>query len=401
MKNKFFRQRSFYAVFLSVTLSVLLVAGAAGAVTTISTNINTGGTLTVSSATKLNGNVNVGDATSGDNDRVYLYGTTTVIGTQALVFGSSSAASLSGQAAGSVYYDSASRVLRLYDGINWYPVASSTDAGGSLIITGANVVRFNNFNVGAMALGTSTADVYYGTDPGGRAVLTLQATTTGSVPLRIFTASSTQTGNLFEIYANGAEVFAIDGYTGNASSTGSWTIGNYSTGISVLSVGGMATTTGATGNITTQGTLTVVGAITANGAVTLGNAIGDAIVITGSASTTNSFSVGASNAAGAAGSFSVSGMASTTGANGNMATRGLLWIGTSTDTTMGPLTGAGATTTLSVYSAGTTTLTLGTSDRNRGSCIEMRTADGAATYRVFLNAAGALTTAVGGCDKKE
>ena len=103
MKNKFFRQRSFYAVFLSVTLSVVLVAGAAGAVTTISTNINTGGTLTVSGLTSLNGNANVGDATSGENDLVYLYGTTTVIGAQAFILGSSTATELSGQAEGAIF----------------------------------------------------------------------------------------------------------------------------------------------------------------------------------------------------------------------------------------------------------------------------------------------------------
>lgn len=60
----FFKNRSFYAVFLSVVISVVLVAGAAGAATTISANINTGGTLDVTGATTLSSTLTVTGATT-------------------------------------------------------------------------------------------------------------------------------------------------------------------------------------------------------------------------------------------------------------------------------------------------------------------------------------------------
>src|SRR3989338_11031866 len=180
MKNTFFKQRSFYAVFLSVALSVLVVAGAAGAVTTISANINTGGTLTVSGMSTLGGNVDLGDAAVGDNYVVYLHGTTTVIGAQSFIFGSSTGATIEGQAEGSVYYDSTNKVLRLFDGINWYPVASSTDAGGGLIITGVdtNLIRFNVVPTGYMGLGTTTHHDNDYAVTSGPAILTIVATST-------------------------------------------------------------------------------------------------------------------------------------------------------------------------------------------------------------------------------
>ncbi|MBI3019755.1 MAG: hypothetical protein HYY60_00295 [Parcubacteria group bacterium] len=241
MKNKFFKQRSFYAVFLSVVLSVVLVAGAAGAATTISSNVDTGGTLTVAGQTYINGNINVGNSITTGDDVAYLYATTTVVGPQAFVFGSSSADTLSGQVAGSVYYDSAGRVLRLYDGANWFPVASSTDSGGSLIAgANTNLVRFNTVGSGMMALGTTTeANLTV-----GGTVLTLQATTSASVPLKIVSVKDGgQTGNLFEILGEAQDaLFTIDAF-GNASTTSSsLSIGSNSVALNLFSVGGMATT---------------------------------------------------------------------------------------------------------------------------------------------------------------
>src|SRR3989344_8985726 len=263
MKNKFFKQKSFYAVFLSVVLSVVLVAGAAGAVTTISTNISTGGTLSVTGASTFSDNgtfignrVNLGSpngSAAAQDDRVYLYGTTTVVGAQSLVFGSSTAESLSGQQAGAVYFDSTNRVLRLYDGVNWYPVASSTDAAGSLIIgAGTKLVRFNIIETAHMALGTTTTQLF---ETAGPAVLTIQATSSSETALRIYATSTfSQSGDIFQILSSSAaELFVIDGL-GHASTTSSLSVGSTGNNNNAnLYVGGNATTTGSTGNFATEG----------------------------------------------------------------------------------------------------------------------------------------------------
>ena len=299
MKNKFFKSKSFYAVFLSVVLSVVLVAGAAGAATTISTNINTGGTLTVSGESIFNGTMNLGDTTA---DLVYIHGAPRVIGAQGFVFGSSTAASLSAQKAGAVYFDSTNRVLRLYDGVNWYPVASSTDAAGSLII-GAdnNLVRFNIVETAYMALGTTTTQLF-GTS--GPAVLTVQATSSAETAFRIY-ATSTQSADIFQILnSSAAELFVVDGL-GNASSTASLSLGwGDNTSLAILSLGGMATTTASSGNIAGEGTLTI------GGHVSFG----------ATASTTASLTVGANRVSN--GFLYVGGTATTTGSNGNFATEG-------------------------------------------------------------------------------
>src|SRR3989344_1954922 len=338
MKNKFFRQRSFYAVFLSVTLSVVLVAGAAGAVTTISTNINTGGTLTVSGLTSLNGNANVGDATSGENDLVYLYGTTTVIGAQAFILGSSTATELSGQAEGAIFYSSADNLIRLYNGTSWITIASSTSGSGGLINTSDKLVLFNTVATGYMALGSTTGLATNATT--FSSVLTLQATTTASVPLTIFgPEDGGGTTNLFEILngLDGSELFAID-ENGQASTTASFQIGGDNTAAlnGDLYVSGMATTTGASGNIDTDGSLTVG---LANNFI-----INSSGVITTNASTTASFGVGGAADIATAGDLYVSGMAATTGASGSIATQGTLTVGGDVSGTAGDRNFAGVCT---------------------------------------------------------
>ncbi|MBI1998714.1 MAG: hypothetical protein HYS73_00040 [Parcubacteria group bacterium] len=392
MKNKFFKQRSFYAVFLSVVLSVVLVAGAAGAATTISTNITTGGTLTVTGVTSLNGNVNIGDATSGNDDLVYLYGTTTVIGAQAFVLGSSTE-DLTGQKEGSLYYDTENDRIRLFKGDgSWTTLASSTDASGGLTISGSTV-RFNTIADGAMVLGTTTGFATDATTFGS--ILTLQATTTASVPLTIFgPEDGAGTTNLFEVLSHtAAELFVID-EIGNASSTHSLSIG-LSPAVAdegSLFVSGMATTTGATGNIATQGTLTVTGATVLNGAVTLGDAIGDLITLTGNASTSKAFTIGVSSAVAEEGSLFVSGMATTTGATGDFATAGSISVGTTTV----PVAEA----TIDAFSAGTTTLRLKSSvggATTGAGCIEIMGTDGA-TYYLVASSSGFAVFQNGSCE---
>jgi len=66
MRN-FLKNRSFYSITLSVLVSFAFVAVAASAATTISTNISTGGTLSVTGASTLTGAVTTsGNATFGD-----------------------------------------------------------------------------------------------------------------------------------------------------------------------------------------------------------------------------------------------------------------------------------------------------------------------------------------------
>jgi len=344
MKNKFFKQKSFYAVFLSVVLSVVLVAGAAGAVTTISTNISTGGTLSVTGASTFSDNgtfignrVNLGSpngSAAAQDDRVYLYGTTTVVGAQSLVFGSSTAESLSGQQAGAVYFDSTNRVLRLYDGVNWYPVASSTDAAGSLIIgAGTKLVRFNIIETAHMALGTTTTQLF---ETAGPAVLTIQATSSSETALRIYATSTfSQSGDIFQILSSSAaELFVIDGL-GHASTTSSLSVGSTGNNNNAnLYVGGFATTTGSNGNFAAQGTLTI-----------------DGHALLRSSASTTVFTVGANRVSN--GFLYIGGNATTTGSTGNFATEG---NASSTSLNVG---GMGTQTTLNGLIAGFCTMEQG------------------------------------------
>ena len=92
--KKFITNKNVYSVILSVVLSFAFVAVSVFASSTISTNISTDGTLTVSGVSTMNGNVTLGDV-AGDvilstgtlhasstflvTGATTLYGTTTII----------------------------------------------------------------------------------------------------------------------------------------------------------------------------------------------------------------------------------------------------------------------------------------------------------------------------------
>src|SRR3989344_8231767 len=190
MKNTFFKQRSFYAVFLSVVLSVVLVAGAAGAVSTISTNISTGGTLSVTGSATFTNMVNgsstmVMDGVARFEDQMIL---------------DSATSDPTGVEAGALYFDSTNNLIRVYDGTAWNTVATSTSAsqaGGDLILASLgsdtaleNMIRLKDIGNGLMALGTTSPVLDSGVID-DLALLTLQATSSTNVPLRIIASSST------------------------------------------------------------------------------------------------------------------------------------------------------------------------------------------------------------------
>lgn len=389
-----FKNRNLYAVALSVVLSVVLVAVAVSGATTISTNISTGGTLAVTGASTLTG-------------AIYASSTAIVTG-QIRVYNqlvlNSAAADPTGDAAGALYFDSVEKRLRLYNGVGWQTVASSSDANGGLTLADSGV-RFNTVATGYMALGTSTLPIATST-LSNSVLLHLNATTTATVPLQI-TGVIGQTGDLMRLFRTTAaaghlEVFAIDS-VGGASTT---VLTTTRRAADALVVSGYATTSGFTGNFATEGTLGVIGATTltgalnANGNVTLGNALADAIVITGAASTTNSLNVGGVFSVGAISTTTVNvadGVATTTI---GISAGNVLGIGTTT-----PGHSGGRAAALGVNgnayiggAGGTTTIAIESTTGTRGGCIQIESTAGT-IHRVYIGVAATLIVETGACDR--
>ncbi|MBI4130669.1 hypothetical protein HY468_05100 [Candidatus Roizmanbacteria bacterium] len=373
--------RNFYSVALAVVISFAFVAVMVNGASTISSNISTDGTFTVT-----------GDSTfTGD---VFATSTMAVTGQASFydqVVLDSAASDPTGVSAGAIYWDTANEVIRVFDGIDWNTVSSSTDASGGLILAGdGQGVRFNTIANGYMALGTTTLPVV--AVDSGNAVLHVNATTSASVPL-VIVGSGAFGGNLFNVYTHQqTEVFSLDPM-GNASTT---MLSTNVIAVDALVVSGYATTSGSTGNFDTEGniaatgSLTMTGATVLNGAVTLGDAAGDAIIINGNASTTNLFTVRGEE-------FSVGGFSTTTvSLTEGFATTtygfGLgsaLGIGTSTPELSSKLAVAG-----SIYAdngSATTSLILSTSSETIGSCIQMKASDGA-TLRIYATTTYATDT---------
>ena len=288
------KSNKIFSIALSVFVSFVFVFAVTYAATTISTNISTGGTLTVTDTSTLTGAVTMsstlgvtGKATLANASSTMLtvsgntyIATTTLTGGSPLVLGTL-AADPSGRSEGSVYYNSSSKVIKLYDGTNWFTVGTTTSG---LTLSGqrlqlADLSYYTTF-------GTTTQS--------GLSMLTLEATSTAAIPLTI-RGYNAQAADLLRIHnVAGTELFAIDAL-GNASTTMISTTGN-------LWVNGFATTTASNGNFATLGTLTAVG-----------------LSVLGNASTTN-FS--------ASGDSWFNGNATTTSA-GNISTQGSLTLANS------------------------------------------------------------------------
>lgn len=357
MKNrlKIFKKNGAAAIFFSAAVSFLFVAIITSAATTINTNVNTGGTLTVSGestltgavwasstlqatgATTLYNNLTVDTSTfhvDSSNNRVGIGSTTpsielSVAGdgylTGGLGLGERNAVDktilLNGLTAdptgtaGLIYYNSTNGNVRLYNGTAWGVIGTSTGFNLS-----GNRIQLVDTALNHMTIGTTTAQ--------GSAVMTLEATTTSSVPL-ILVGRSGQTGNLFQITANGGSLGGGSNlFTVNAA--GNATTSNLSAS-GYLWVDGYATTTGGSGNIATQGTLTVnsTSVLTGTSTITTGTNIGGGYSAGGTGATINSLGRLEVN-----GDLAVNGFATTTSADGNISTAGTLTVtGTSTLTT--------------------------------------------------------------------
>jgi len=352
--GKLLTNRNFYSVVLAVVISFAFVAVMVNGATTISSNISTGGTLTVTGASTLSSTLAVtGVATFSDQLTL-----------------DNAASDPTGTAAGSIYWDTAREVIRVYDGLEWNTVASSTDAAGGLILGGDdNGVRFNTVASGYMALGTSTLPFPAANANG---LLFLNATTSVTVPL-VIAGYADQTGDLTQILdANLAEVFAIDAF-GNASTSALSTTAGDS-----LWVGGFASTTGENGNFATQGTLSVVGASTFGGGYTAGDGSG--------------VTIGTDGALQINANFDVNGYATTTAASGNFNTEGTIGLSTSTPAFSAKL---GVTGDVTLGSSGTTTISLHTSGSG-GTCLQMVASDGQ-LLRIYFDNANAQVIETGPC----
>src|SRR3989338_7090467 len=375
------------------TLGVALLTYAA---TTISTNITTGGTLNADDATTLNGAVTLGNAASdvititgnasttnsltvGGNFYVNGFATTTSAGALALGSGLGLGAANTvaksllfspltsdpTAAAGLVYYNSGSAVLRMSDGTSWFTVGTST-SGLTLSAPRLQLADLNYY----MTFGTTTQQ--------GLSILTLEATSTVAIPLTLV-ARNSQTAHLLNVRNSGSsDLLYIDSGGGLFGSStlqiggvvttyGNMTLGDAAADVLTINAGiaGFVSTASSTvvGVLTTSGQLRAsstslfTGALTTYGNVTLGDVAGDAIVLTGNASTTNSLTVGGNLIASASSTVI-----------GNFNASGKITSGASS-TPYAELGATGsATTTLSLFSTGT----------NVGSCIELRTVSGAA-----------------------
>lgn len=330
-------------IFFSALISFLFVAVITYAATTISTNVNTGGTLTVTGASTLTGAVwatstlqvtgnvttygaSVLNENSGANDfrvesdnsthMLYVDGTNDRVG-----IGSSTPIAFFsvGEGAGTVTGD-----IYMTGGLTVGSTSTANSIEGTVLLastrmtdpTGTEGLIYYNSSSKKVRLyngtswgviGTSTGLDLIGSNirmvtPGtdyftlgtttaqGASLATLEATSTLAIPLTLV-ARDAQAAHLFQIRNSGSANLLY-----------------------VNSAGALF------GSSTAQ----VSGALTTYGAVTLGDAAADAITITGNASTTNALSVG--------GAFYVGGNATTTSAgaltlNGALVANGAVTLG--------------------------------------------------------------------------
>ncbi len=385
-----FKNSRFQSALMGAVLAVLFTTVSVYGATTISTNISTEGTLSVTGASTLTGlttmgyasstgqsltrNITVGgmSTTTGSSGNVELRGGLTVGDATAnslagtiLLAGYTTALEPTGVTQGTIYYNSTNKTLKMFDGSNWFTVGTTT--GGLSLNT--NNIRLDDVTRRNMTLGTTTQP------SAGKALVTLEATTTASIPLSIVGYSG-QTGHLLDVF--------------NGSSISSPKL------LYISSSGGLfASSTGAFG-----GTLTVGGAVTATSTL---NVTG--LTTLGFASTT------AISLNGADSNFMVNGYATTTALNGNIATAGTLTVvGTSNFTGVATITYASSTS-FSTSVASTTNLTLGAGSTLAGmifgTCDVSQTQITASTtrgvpctgatgittaYKVFVSATSTLAT---------
>ena len=207
--KKFITNKNVYSVILSVVLSFAFVAVSVFASSTISTNISTDGTLSVSGISSFSGSAQA-SSTLVVTGATTLYGTTTVK-SQPFVLGLM-ATNPNGQTEGTIFYDSTNKQIKLYDGSSWFVVATST---GGMVLSGSRIA-FDSLTTQYVTLGTTT--------PQGASIMTLEATSTKAIPLSLV-AYEGQTANTFQIrnIASANLLFANSGGALFGSSTAQFT----------------------------------------------------------------------------------------------------------------------------------------------------------------------------------
>ncbi len=283
------KSNKFFSIVLSMIMSgmsFLSLFTVTYAATTISTDINTGGTLTVTGVSTFNGAVNASSALQATGATT-LYSTLNVSGLSTLGNASSTVLTVSGNtylatttlisggsltlgtlasdpggpANGQMYYSTGSNAIRVYQGGSWSTLGAANGW------TRVSPTVYPTTMADQFLIGTTTVS--------GLSQLTVEATSTVGVPLTL-RGYNGQTANLFQIKNVGnTNLFAIDA-SGNASTTMISTTGN-------IWVNGFATTTASNGNFTTSGSigvassspyvaLGVMGTTTSSGGMVIGSA---------------------------------------------------------------------------------------------------------------------------------
>ncbi|MBU6415164.1 hypothetical protein KGQ34_02905 [Patescibacteria group bacterium] len=373
-KKHFFNRHQSLTTAISVLASVAAVAGFVYGATTIGTNISVDGTLTVTGLSTMNGQFQA-SSTALLGGAVTAYGTVLVpsltVGASAAsnsldgtILFASRATDPVGVTQGTVYYNSTSKVLKLFDGSNWFTTGTTTSG---ISLSGARL-QLADLTTQFLTIGTTTQQ--------GLSMLTVEATSTTAIPLSLV-ARTSQTADLLDVLnSGGTKLFFITSAgafsSANASTTILSTTGNFM-------VNGFATTTATNGNIATQGTLTVTGASTHTGNTTFGSGYT-------AGSGTGALLTGASGLFQTNGDINVNGNATTSASTGTFTTQGKI--------------GGGGTTTpateIATTGSGTTTLFLNSTSATQGSCIAMQSPNGT-RYAVYVNNAGALTAVAGSC----
>ncbi|OGF64175.1 hypothetical protein A2661_00315 [Candidatus Giovannonibacteria bacterium RIFCSPHIGHO2_01_FULL_45_24] len=207
MKNFLLSKKQSITVAASGLVSVLMVAGIVYSATTISTNVNTGGTLTVSGASTLTGAVAVASSTPSDTAMISVQGNVYIAG-------------------------------------NLMNVSNIT-ATGTLSVTGASTLTGAITTGSTLGVSTSTPFALVGNS------LAVQGSAYISGAL-VNVSNITATGTLAVTGATTlSSTLGVTGLTtlGFASSSGI----SISTGANSLMVSGTATTTGSSGQFATQG----------------------------------------------------------------------------------------------------------------------------------------------------
>lgn len=370
-KKHFFNRHQSLTAAISVLASVVAVAGFVYGATTIGTNISVDGTLTVTGLSTMNGQFQA-SSTALLGGAVTAYGTVLMpsltVGASAAsnsldgtILFASRATDPTGVTQGTVYYNSTSKVLKLFDGTNWFTTGTTTSG---ISLSGARL-QLADLTTQFLTVGTTTQQ--------GLSMLTVEATSTTAIPLSLV-ARTSQTADLFDIFDSGSnKLFFITSSgklsaSNNASTTILSTTGNFM-------VNGFATTTATNGNIATQGTLTVSGVSTHTGLASFN----------GGASTTV-FST--------SDNFMVNGFATTTGTSGNIATQGTVSVaGTTTPAKASKL---GVSGDVYISGSGTTTLsvkTTGAATAGNGTCFEVR--DSAGISRALYISSGTSAWVIG------